>query len=38
MYLNYPTLAHGFLQWSAVVPDAERASVDTARLFGTADS
>jgi acetyl esterase len=36
MYLNYPTLAHGFLQWSAVVPDAERASVDTARLFGTA--
>lgn len=36
MYLNYPTLAHGFLQWSAVVADAERASVDTARLFGTA--
>lgn len=36
MYLNYPTLAHGFLQWSAVVPDAERASVETARLFGTA--
>lgn len=36
MYLNYPTLAHGFLQWSAVVPDAERASVDTARLFGAA--
>lgn len=35
-YLNYPTLAHGFLQWSAVVADAERASVDTARLFGTA--
>ena len=35
-YLNYPTLAHGFLQWSAVVPDAERASVDTARLFGAA--
>lgn len=35
-YLNYPTLAHGFLQWSAVVEDAERASVDTARLFGTA--
>lgn len=36
MYLNYPTLAHGFLQWSAVVADAERASVDTARVFGTA--
>jgi acetyl esterase len=36
MYLNYPTLAHGFLQWSAVVADAERASVDTARLLGAA--
>jgi acetyl esterase len=36
MYLNYPTLAHGFLQWSAVVPDAEQASVDSARLLGTA--
>jgi acetyl esterase/lipase len=35
-YLNYPTLAHGFLQWSAVVADAERAAVDTARLFGAA--
>ena len=35
-YLNYPTLAHGFLQWSAVVEDAERAAVDTARLFGAA--
>lgn len=35
-YLNYPTLIHGFLQWSGVVADAERAAVDTARLFGTA--
>lgn len=35
-YLNYPTLIHGFLQWSGVVEDAERAAVDTARLFGTA--
>ena len=35
-YLHYPTLAHGFLQWSAVVEDAERAAVDTARLFGGA--
>lgn len=35
-YLNYPTLAHGFLQWSGVVEEAERAAVDTARLFGTA--
>lgn len=35
-YLNYPTLTHGFLQWSGVVEDAERAAVDTARLFGTA--
>jgi acetyl esterase len=33
-YLNYPTLIHGFLQWSGVVEDAERAAVDTARLFG----
>jgi acetyl esterase len=35
-YLNYPTLAHGFLQWSGVVDDADRAAVDTARLFGGA--
>ncbi len=35
-YLNYPTLIHGFLQWSGVVEDADRAAVDTARLFGTA--
>ena len=35
-YLNYPALAHGFLQWSGVVGDAERAAIDTARLFGTA--
>jgi acetyl esterase len=33
-YLNYPTLIHGFLQWSGVVADAERAAVETARLFG----
>lgn len=36
VYLNYPTLIHGFLQWSGVVPDAERAAVDSARLLGTA--
>lgn len=36
VYLNYPTLIHGFLQWSGVVPDAERAAIDSARLFGTA--
>lgn len=35
-YLNYPTLAHGFLQWSGVVEDAERAAVETARLLGAA--
>jgi acetyl esterase len=29
-------LIHGFLQWSGVVSDAERAAVDSARLFGTA--
>jgi acetyl esterase len=36
VYLNYPTLIHGFLQWSGVVPDAERAAIDSARLLGTA--
>ncbi len=35
-YLNYPTLTHGFLQWSGVVEDANRAATDTARLYGTA--
>jgi acetyl esterase len=35
-YLHYPTLIHGFLQWSGVVADAERAAVETARLFGNA--
>jgi acetyl esterase len=35
-YLNYPTLMHGFLQWSGVVADADRAATDSARLLGTA--
>lgn len=35
-YLNYPTLTHGFLQFSGVVADADRAATDSARLFGTA--
>ena len=35
-YLNYPTLIHGFLQWSGVVEDAERAAVESARVFGNA--
>jgi acetyl esterase/lipase len=35
-YLNYPTLIHGFLQWTGVVDDAERAAVESARLFGNA--
>ncbi|MET0533030.1 MAG: alpha/beta hydrolase [Steroidobacter sp.] len=35
-YLNYPTLMHGFLQWSGVVADVERAAVESARLFGNA--
>jgi len=35
-YLNYPSLIHGFLQWSGVVEDAERAAVESARLFGNA--
>lgn len=33
-YLNYPTLTHGFLQFSGVVEDADRAATDSARLFG----
>lgn len=35
-YLNYPTLTHGFLQFSGVVEDADRAATQSARLFGTA--
>lgn len=35
-YLHYPTLIHGFLQWSGVVEDAEWAAIETARLFGNA--
>ncbi len=35
-YLNYPSLIHGFLQWSGPVADADRAATDTARLLGTA--
>lgn len=36
IYLNYASLNHSFLQASGVVDDAERASTDTARIFGTA--
>lgn len=35
-FLFYPSLTHGFLQQSGIVQDAERAAVDSARLFGTA--
>jgi acetyl esterase/lipase len=34
-YLNYPSLYHGFMQWSGVVDDADRACTETARLCGT---
>ncbi|MGV6874329.1 alpha/beta hydrolase [Pseudochelatococcus sp. B33] len=33
-YTNYPSLAHSFLQFSAVVDDADRAATEQARLFG----
>lgn len=33
-YVNYPSLAHSFLQLSAVVKDADMASTQNARLFG----
>lgn len=34
-YFNYPSLMHSFLQFSAVVGEAERATAETARLLGT---
>lgn len=33
-YFNYASLTHSFLQFSAIIADAERATVETARLFG----
>lgn len=33
-YANYPSLTHSFLQFSAVVKDADAASTDSARQFG----
>lgn len=33
-YTNYPSLVHSFLQFSAVVNDADTASTENARLFG----
>ncbi|MGI6245737.1 MAG: alpha/beta hydrolase [Pseudochelatococcus sp.] len=33
-YTLYPSLTHSFLQFSAVVEEADRASVEQARLFG----
>ena len=34
VYINYPSLIHGWLQWSGVMDDAEAACVETARLAG----
>ncbi|WP_442838852.1 alpha/beta hydrolase [Acinetobacter baumannii] len=34
-YFNYPSLTHGFLQLSGVIPDAEQATTETAKLLGT---
>lgn len=33
-YVNYPSLIHGWMQWSGVMDDAEDACVETARLAG----
>tara|TARA_B100001939_G_scaffold338664_1_gene344532 strand:+ start:20570 stop:21724 length:1155 start_codon:yes stop_codon:yes gene_type:complete len=33
-YINYPSLIHGWLQWSGVLDDAEKASEETARWAG----
>ncbi|BAV65365.1 alpha/beta hydrolase [Sphingobium cloacae] len=33
-YTNYPSLTHSFLQFSAVVKDADTASSESAKLFG----
>ncbi|MET0338147.1 MAG: alpha/beta hydrolase [Caulobacter sp.] len=35
-FLSYPSLNHSFLQQSGVIEEADRAAVETARLFGTA--
>lgn len=33
-YTNYPSLIHGWMQWSGVIDDADKACVDTARATG----
>lgn len=33
-YLNYPSLAHSFLQFSGIIPDADKAATETSKLFG----
>ena len=33
-YVNYPSLIHGWMQWSGVIDDAEKAATETARLAG----
>jgi acetyl esterase len=34
VYRNYPSLVHGFMQYSGTVDDANLACVETARMFG----
>lgn len=34
VYLNYPSLIHGFMQFSGTIDDADAACVESARLFG----
>lgn len=33
-YTNYPSLIHGWMQWSGVIDDADKACVETARAAG----
>jgi acetyl esterase len=36
VWKDYPSVIHGFMQYSGVIDDAETACVETARLFGAA--
>lgn len=33
-YINYPSLIHGFMQFSGTIDDARQACIESARLFG----
>lgn len=34
LYTNHPSLIHGWMQWSGVLDDADKACIDTARAAG----